>query len=220
MGKIDFPLKKMRQWLWLAPILVFSLTYSGIEWSVGKYPVHRAWIPSFVFYYLSIVLTVILSMRLLKVEWRELSFRLRPFPKFKRLLFLILIPGLLPLPVFILHVGKIPPIFFLYIILFSLINSIFEEVFWRGMIFHLPVKKIHSTLISATLFSFSHYLFWGAYWFTQPYVLFPTLISTFIMGYLWMEFVHREKNLLYPILSHALVDFFNLSVAAYCGLFF
>ena len=172
------------------------------------------------FYYLSIVLTVIVSKRLLSVGWRELSFRFRPFPGFKKLILFIIIPGLLPLPVFILHVGKIPPIFILYIIIFSLINPFFEEIFWRGLIYYLPVRKIHSNLISAALFSFSHYLFWGAYWFTHPYVLFPTLASTFIMGYLWMEFVHREKNLMYPILSHAFVDLFNLSVAAYCGLFF
>ena len=33
-----------------------------------------------------------------------------------------------------------------------------------------------------------------------------------------MWFYQRQKNLAYPILSHALVDIFNLSVAVFYGL--
>jgi len=34
-----------------------------------------------------------------------------------------------------------------------------------------------------------------------------------------MWFMQKQKNLLYPVLSHVAVDIFNLSVAVYTGLY-
>ena len=46
----------------------------------------------------------------------------------------------------------------------------------------------------------------------------PTVISTFLMGLLWMHFMNKNKKIMYPILSHIIVDILNLSVAVYSGL--
>ncbi|MFW5880876.1 MAG: type II CAAX prenyl endopeptidase Rce1 family protein [Spirochaetota bacterium] len=69
----------------------------------------------------------------------------------------------------------------------------------------------------AGLFSLSHYVFWD-YWYQSAVIMVPTLVSTFVMGVLWMAYTDRTRNIIYPILSHLVVDVLNLSVAVYAGI--
>jgi len=129
-----------------------------------------------------------------------------------------MIPGLLALPLFVTNVKAVPLIFLGFILLFSIINPFFEEIFWRGLLHYMPVSSRTKILYSSILFSFSHYFLWGTYWLADPKKLIPTVAVTFIAGILWMWFLVKQRNLLYPILSHSLCDLFNLSVAVFYGL--
>lgn len=202
------------------PIILLLAARLGIEIFARILPAETAWIPSFIFYYILIVVLITFSIKILKIDYKQLSFNIRPFPDWKSLIFLVLLPGILPLAVFILHFNQVSITYLIFICIFAFINPVFEETFWRGLMYFMPGKKITTVLYSALMFSFSHYFLWGSYWFRNPYVLIPTVVSTFIMGLLWMWFVQRQKNIIYPILSHLLVDFFNLSVAAYSGIIF
>jgi membrane protease YdiL (CAAX protease family) len=129
----------------------------------------------------------------------------------------ILIPALLPFPVFLFNLRVVSAGFLWAIVLFAAVNPYFEETFWRGLMDLLPVGPRLRVCCSGILFSFSHFILWGAYWLSKPRILVPTLITTFFMGLCWMWLYQRTRTLLYPILSHALVDVFNLSVAVFCG---
>lgn len=102
--------------------------------------------------------------------------------------------------------------------MFALVNPCFEDAFWRGLLAHMPLSARGRMLVSATLFSFSHYVLWGAYWLASPPILISTCVTTFIMGVCWMWFYQRDGRLIYPILSHLLVDVLNLSVAIFMGI--
>ena len=201
-----------------SPILVLLLTRLGIEFSIRNFKPEISWIPSFIGYYIVITLMQIIASCYFSLPIRHVfSMSLRPIPKFRLLFWGIIFPALLPLAAFIPQIKFIPFKFIFYIVIFACINPLFEEGFWRGLLFYLPGKKVFRVFYSAALFSFSHLFFWG-YWFKIPMVIIPTVISTFIMGIMWMWFMEKNKNLLYPILSHLLVDIFNLSVAVYYGL--
>jgi membrane protease YdiL (CAAX protease family) len=200
------------------PFLVLLLTKVVILLSIQYFPSEISWIPGFIGYYLSILLAVFISQKYLALPIRQmLSASFSPMPRFRLLLFTILIPALLPISVFITEIRNVPFDFCIYILIFACINPIFEETFWRGVLFYLPGNNAFRVLYSAALFGFSHFFLWG-YWFKSPWILIPTVISTFIMGIAWMWFMNKQKNLIYPIISHIFVDIFNLSVAVYYGL--
>jgi uncharacterized protein len=181
-------------------------------------PMRYAWIPSILVYYLCIRLCIAYASKKLNITIRLRSDSFRPIPRIRYLFWGVIIPALLPLGVFILNIKAVPLPFILYIILFSAINPYFEETFWRGLLSYMPTSSRTRILYSSFLFSFSHFFLLGAYWLAEPHKLIATVISTFIMGILWMWFFNKQKNLLYPMISHFLVDVFNLSVAVFFGL--
>lgn len=200
------------------PFLVLLLTKLIILLSVQLFQSKLSWIPGFIGYYLSIVVAFLISKKYLPIPVEQLIPRsFRPVPPFTLLLLTIVIPALLPIMAFITQIGNVPFEFLIYIVIFSCINPIFEEAFWRGLFIFMPGNNLFRILYSAALFSFSHFFLWS-YWFKSPMILIPTVISTFIMGIAWMWFMQRWKNLLYPIVSHFFVDIFNLSVAVYYGI--
>lgn len=200
------------------PVLVLVLTKATVLISINYFPSELSWIPSFIGYYSSILLAIYISKKYLSLPIRQiLPTSFKPIPPYGLLLVTIIIPALLPITAFITQIKSVPFEFIIYIIIFSCINPIFEEMFWRGLLIFLPGNNFFRISYSASLFSFSHFFLWG-YWFKSPMILFPTLISTFIMGVAWMWFMHKQKNLWYPIVSHFLVDIFNLSVAVYFGI--
>lgn len=210
--------RRLNNFLLASPFLVLIFTKFVILFSTNYFRPEVSWIPAFIGYYFAIISVFFISTKYLSLPVGEIfSFSLKPFPKFGLLFGTIIIPAMLPLAAFILNVKNVPWIFLLYIVIFSCINPIFEEAFWRGLLNYLPGKNAFRILYTAVLFSFSHYFLWE-YWFKFPLVIIPTLISTFIMGVLWMYFMQKQKNLAYPIISHFFVDIFNLSVAVYCGI--
>jgi membrane protease YdiL (CAAX protease family) len=143
---------------------------------------------------------------------------LRSKPGARYLIWGLIVPALLPIGVFALNIKAVPFSFVVFILVFSSINPYFEEKFWRGLLHHLPTNNKTKFLYSSALFSFSHYFLWGAYWLADSRKWVPSVITTFVMGMLWMWFFDKQKNLLYPMISHFFVDVFNLSVAVFYGL--
>lgn len=200
------------------PIIVILFTRVGIEIAVRLLPLRYSWIPSFFIYYILIMLCLLYARRRLGVAPEYGSLSARTFPNRKLLVFGIILPALIPIWVFIKNANAVPPAFLIYIFLFALINPFFEESFWRGLMDKIPSGNRFRILYSSILFSFSHYFLWGSYWLLPPQKWIAAVVSTFIMGIFWMWFYQHQRNLIYPIISHAFVDIFNLSIAVFYGL--
>ena len=207
----------LKHFFLLSPILVLLITKIIIEICIKYFQPHLSWIPSFIGYYFTISLILFIASKYKNISIHnifDLSFT--PVPKIGWIAAGVIFPALIPLNVFILKINAVPLEFIIYILIFSIINPIFEEGFWRGLLSYIPHNKLFTILYSAFLFAFSHYLFWH-FWFKIPMVTITTVISTFIMGIMWMWFYKKNRNIIYLIISHFFVDIFNLSVAVYSG---
>jgi membrane protease YdiL (CAAX protease family) len=210
--------KKDQLFIGLSPIIVLTITWLGARLSIFLFPDNLSWIPAFTGYYLSIGIVFLLSHLVFKFNiFKHLNFNPKPRPRLSLLLWTVIIPAILPLGAFITQVHFVPSHFFLFILVFAIINSFFEEIYWRGFLVFMQGSNSFRIFYSAGLFSFSHYLFWD-HWYPSAIIMIPTVVSTFIMGALWMHFMNKKKNIIYPILSHLIVDILNLSVAVYSGL--
>lgn len=212
------PTLKLPRLLFTMLLIVLITTRVGIELSVRLLPIHLSWIMAFGIYYLSIEASLWFHKTKSGVSRPVYTWSLRPLPLLKRLLIGLVLPALLPLGVFVSNYQRVPTATFVYIFVFAAINPFFEEVFWRGVLNQLPISRVKRQITSALLFSFSHYFLWGSYWLSNPKVLIPTCLTTFIMGWCWMWFYQRDGRLLYPVLSHMAVDIFNLSIAVFMGI--
>jgi membrane protease YdiL (CAAX protease family) len=198
----------------LLPFVILGITRLAIEVSVRALPMHLSWIPSMVVYYAAIEASVWWVRRANRVE---LSFT-RTQARRSSLIFGAIVPALLPFGFFVLNVRAVPPIVLGAIAIFAFINPYFEERFWRGLMALAPGPPRWRIFYSGFLFAFSHYFLWCAYWLSKPRVMISVIITTFLMGIAWMWFYLRERTLFYPLVSHILVDIFNLSVAMFLGI--
>lgn len=212
------PTMRSARILFLMPVFVLIFTRIGIEICARLLPMHLSWIPAFGIYYFSIEICLWFAKSRFGLIVSSKGTSLLPLPNIKLIALGIIIPALIPLGVFISNYKAVPPIDFVYIIVFASINPFFEEAFWRGLFRNLPITPPKLQLLSGFLFSFSHYFLWGSYWLSNPKVLIPTCITTFIMGWCWMWFYQKDGRLIYPVLSHIIVDMFNLSIAIFMGL--
>jgi hypothetical protein len=95
-------------------------------------------------------------------------------------------------------------------VVFSLINPVFEEVYWRKMfIDSYPQRKYVIVLYSTTLFALMHYVTLGV--ISAPNQEPIILPITFAAGLLWSVVYIKTKTLRYVILSHMLMDVFGFS---------
>ena len=202
----------------LMPVFVLVFTRIGIEISARLLLMYLSWIPAFATYYLCIELCFWFAKNQFGLIVSSRKNSLFPLPTIQQLALGLILPALIPLGVFTGNYKNVSPIVYFYIIAFALVNPFFEESFWRGLFINLPISKLKQQLLSGFLFSFSHYFLWGSYWLSNPRVLIPTCITTFIMGWCWMWFYQKDGRLIYPVLSHILVDMFNLSIAVFLGL--
>lgn len=206
-----------RYFLVISPILVLIITKIIIEICIRCFQPQISWIPSFVGYYFSIVLMLFIAAKHGLISIKHIfNLSFKPIPKIHWILVGIVFPALIPLNVFILKIHAVSFEYLIYILIFSIINPIFEEGFWRGFLSYIRCSRLFVILYSAILFGFSHYLFWH-FWFNIPMVTIVTVISTTIMGIMWMWFFQKNRNIIYLMISHFFVDVFNLSVAIYSG---
>ena len=213
-----FENKQLNRFLLFSPLVVLLLTRFGIELFTSIFNPQISWIPAFFGYYVSIIIVCLIIRYVFNTQiLKHLDFKLKPVPRTGLLILTVILPAVLPIAAFITQSQFVPTVFYVYILIFSLINAPFEEIYWRGILAFLPGNNIFRNLFSAGLFSFSHFVFWD-YWYNSPIIMIPTVVSTFVMGLLWMHFMNKRKNILYPVLSHIVVDILNLSVAVYTGL--
>jgi membrane protease YdiL (CAAX protease family) len=141
----------------------------------------------------------------------------KPKRKFWWLLFAILI-GLIPLPLFILHSGTLSSwTIWLPWILLALINPWIEEFYWRGLLLDYTKNwsKWSAVLYSSLLFAINHAAFGINSEVNSGY---DVVIATLIMGVVWALVYLKTESLRWAIFSHFMVDFFNLSAAAFMDL--
>lgn len=161
--------------------------------------------------------TFLFSIRILGNQEMRKLFQ-KPIFK-KRWVILAIIPALIPLSILLMNLKLIGAnAATLFWILFALINPVFEEIFWRGLLLHkLPWKPTLNVIYSTVLFVLSHPFIWGV--FSIANRSWMTWTSLVIMGTLWSIIAIKTKSIRYCIISHFFVDIFNLSVFVFLNIY-
>ena len=133
---------------------------------------------------------------------------------------LAIVVALLPAPLLWMNWRLLAPwSLWLPWLLFALINPWFEEGYWRGVLLEATRgwPPLAALLYSSACFALSHPLIWGVNSVANrtPEVV----VSTFLMGLAWGTIFRRTGSLRWCILSHVLVDLFNLSVVVFLNLY-
>jgi len=98
------------------------------------------------------------------------------------------------------------------------INSITEELFWRGYLLDkLDWKPVIKILFSTILFLLSHIFMWGVFSITiRSYIMIMPLL---LMGIIWGYVYYKTKSLKWCIVAHFFVDIMNLSVWVFLNIY-
>lgn len=134
--------------------------------------------------------------------------------------FLAYIPAMFTLIAFVwgLKVITIEPLLVVLSVIFILVNPVMEEMFWRGWLLHnLPWSQPINIAYSTILFTLSHYCMWGVFSVTIRSKM--MLVPLLIMGVVWSISYLKSGSLRHPIIAHALVDTFNLSIWVFLNLY-
>ncbi|HOV13245.1 MAG TPA: CPBP family intramembrane metalloprotease [Spirochaetota bacterium] len=89
---------------------------------------------------------------------------------------------------------------FLFLLYFSVINPVIEEVFWRG---YFRDKNIRFNLECV---GFASYHLFVLYFFVKIYWLPVVFIFLFIASIFWKIIYKKYEGLLVPLISHVLAD--------------
>lgn len=195
----------------VAVVALLLASRAAADLFVTLMPLSVAWVPTLLVYYAAIEVAVRHLPAKTPVPVRQRG------PAWNLITFGLVLPALLPAGFFVLNVTGVPWEVLAIIPIFAVINAWFEERFWRGVLAGAPMPAWAKILASGALFSFSHWFFTGAYWFSAPRVLWSVVATTFLMGLAWMWFYVREGRLRWVVASHAVVDILNLSVAMFVG---
>ncbi len=119
--------------------------------------------------------------------------------------------GFIPFQIFLINLQIITVPLILLSIPFVLLNPFFEELYWRGFVLDFTFKsKVLSSFYSSILFIISHLFIWGVFSYgNRNYFLIGSLA---IMSTVWCIVRMKTKSLWWCIISHFLVDVFNLMV--------
>jgi membrane protease YdiL (CAAX protease family) len=134
-------------------------------------------------------------------------------------LILSIIIAFIPFSILLLNINLLndPKIIILWV-LFSLINPFFEQIYWRGFLLENTFNtKTISIIYSTILFALSHLFIWGIFSYGNRNIF--TIISLIIMGTVWCIVKYKTKSLWWNIISHIMVDLFNLSVFVFLNIY-
>ncbi len=132
---------------------------------------------------------------------------------------LCLIVGLIPLPILLLNLHLLnSPVLIAIWLAFAVINPFFEEIYWRGFLLTaLPLPKGAAVAYSTLLFTASHPLMWGVFSVANRSPV--MLASLLLMGFVWSMAFLKTGSLRWPVVSHFLVDIFNMAVFVFLNLY-
>jgi len=133
---------------------------------------------------------------------------------------LALLIGFLPLPLLLFHWQLLLPTeIWVSWLIFALVNPFIEESYWRGLLMGAASKWKPWQMIGYTSFFFaaSHPIIWGVNSVANATP--EVFISTLIMGVVWGIVYHKTQSLKWVIISHILVDLFNLSIPIFLNLY-
>ena len=90
-------------------------------------------------------------------------------------------------------------------ILFMIINPIFEESYWRGLLFgKFKEKWLLSATYSSIMFGLFHYI---ALYPLMPHLLTPpALVIITVFGFLWAVLYHLSDSLFLSCICHSISD--------------
>jgi membrane protease YdiL (CAAX protease family) len=135
---------------------------------------------------------------------------------------LSLVVGLIPLPILLLNLPLLGSSGIGIVVLwiaFALVNPFFEEIYWRGFLLEaLPFKwKWLRAVYSSVLFIASHPLMWGV--FSIANRSWMLLVSLAVMSAVWSLVRYKSKSIWWTVISHILVDIFNIAVFVFLNLY-
>ena len=212
--KLEQNWKSHQKLVLLSPLLVIGIAHLTTRFA-GVYLGVWAWIPLALVYWATMIFFIMRNGgRQAIVKWLQPSQGRWGWPV------LALAVGFIPFPLILYHWQLlIPTEIWTMWLAFALINPWLEEGYWRGVLMdatdHWPTwVRLFSTSI---VFAASHPLMWGVH---SDLNLAPEVfISTFIMGLAWSAVYYVTKSLRWTIVSHILVDLFNLSVPVFLNLY-
>lgn len=197
----------------ISPFIIISLGFIVSKISI-KYIAEWAFIPVALIYWGA---TTLLTLIAAKSNWRK--FFQKPLNKKKWFIMCVVI-GFIPSIVLVMEYQRFHSILLIVLwIVFSLINSFLEEIYWRGLLLDYT-DHWHRTLsvgYSTTLFVLSHPFIWGV--FSLANRSWSLIISSTIVGVVWCLTYIKTKSLRWTVFSHFLVDIFNISVLALLNIY-
>jgi membrane protease YdiL (CAAX protease family) len=130
--------------------------------------------------------------------------------------------GVIAFPLLLLpniHVMRSPPLVIAWFA-FAVINSVCEEIYWRGFLLdatgHLP--RAVGVSYSSVLFIAVHPFVLGVFSRTmafdrqQPLALVPFIAIIIVISLTWSLLYLKTRSLRWPVLTHFLTDLGNLSI--------
>lgn len=134
-------------------------------------------------------------------------------------LVLSLVVGLIPLPILLMNLYLFTsPLVITLWLLFAIANPHFEQIFWRGyLLSELPFPTTWRIVYSAALFVISHPLMWGL--FSIANRSWMMMVSLTVMGVVWGIVYVKTKSLWWCLISHHMVNVFNLSVFVFLNIY-
>lgn len=209
---------KRRNFVMKKKILTYPIGVIILGWIIAIVltPIMKEWtfIPLAFVYWGTTIAIVLKTVGFQKIK----KMFKKPIGK-KRWNILALFVGLIPLSILLMNLSllKLDYVLILWIA-FALINPFFEEIFWRGFLIDaLPMSKRSACLYSTFLFVVSHPIMWGT--FSIANRSWMTVVSLIIMGLAWSIVYLKTKSLRWCVISHFLVDIFNLSVYVFLNLY-
>jgi membrane protease YdiL (CAAX protease family) len=182
-----------------------------------------AWIGYFPFYWFSMFLFIVLTG---KKENRKSWFQKPQGSIWWTILAIVL--GLMAFPIFFIPNIQVLSSFFLIIawIGFAVINSIFEESYWRAFLldemsgFSSYLKIIYTSVLFTAIHPLNLGIFSRIQSFNpeRPFALVPFIIILFTLSVLWGLLYLKSKSVRLPLISHILTDLGNLSIFLFMNL--
>ena len=204
-NKMEYKFMTKKLYACFSPIVLIaicSVSTALLNSIMGKW----VFIPAFILYWsLSFFITLKLAGISSIKNWLK-----KPVGKIGWLILSVLV-GFIPFSILLtnLHIITLP--LMLLSILFAIVNPFFEQLYWRGFLLDFTFRsKIASSVYSSIFFILSHLFIWGIFsygnrnWFL--------ICSLAIMSIVWCIVRIKTKSLWWCIISHILVDVFNLLV--------